>query len=46
MKRKRKRKRRMAENIKTYLATLKRAKSFGPVDRKEHEAIKRYHGVE
>lgn len=45
MKKRRKKKKKMPAKIRAYLATLKRARSFGPVDRIEHEAIKRYHGV-
>jgi hypothetical protein len=42
---KRKGKKKMAPNVKAYLATLKRAKSLGHVDKKGHEAIKRYHRI-
>jgi hypothetical protein len=42
---KRKRKKKMPLNVRKYLATLKRARAFGHVDRKEHEAIKRYHKI-
>ena len=42
---KKRRKKKMPAKIRAYLATLKRARSFGPVDRREHEAIKRHHGV-
>jgi hypothetical protein len=42
---KKRRKKKMAPNVKAYLATLKRAKAFGHVDKREHEAIKRYHRI-
>jgi hypothetical protein len=42
---KRKKGKKMAPNVKAYLATLKRAKSLGPVDEKERAAIRRHHGV-
>jgi hypothetical protein len=39
------RKRKMKPAVRKYLAALKRARSLGHVDKKEHAAIKKYHGV-
>ena len=42
---KKRKKKKMPANVRAYLATLKRGRSFGPIDKKEHEAIKRYHKI-
>lgn len=42
---KKRRKKKMPAKIRKYLAALKHARSFPDFDKKEHEAIKRYHGV-
>lgn len=45
-KRRKKRGRKMPKNVREYLAAIKRSRrEFGPLDREEHEAIKRYHRV-
>jgi hypothetical protein len=42
---KRHKKKKMPAKIRKYLAALKHARLFPDFDKKEHEAIKRHHGV-
>ena len=40
-----KRRKKMTPKVRKYLAALKRAKSLGPLDKRERAAIRKYHGV-
>jgi hypothetical protein len=42
---KRKKGKKMLPKVKRYLVALKRLKRFGPIDEREHTAIRRHHGV-
>ena len=40
-----KKRKKMTPKVRKYLAALKRARSLGSLDRREREAIRKYHGV-